>query len=112
MDDFPTYLSGLRLHDRRVVVVGGGHVAQRRIPLLIAVGARVVVVSPDVTPAIEGLVGGGEVTWHARGFDDADLDDAWYAVAAIYDQAVNERVSAAAEARRVFCVRADDAMQA
>lgn len=112
VDDFPTYLSGLRLHDRRVVVVGGGHVAQRRIPLLIAVGARVVVVSPHVTPAIEGLVGGGEVTWHARGFDDADLDDTWYAVAATDDQAVNERVSAAAEARRVFCVRADDAMRA
>jgi len=112
VDDFPTYPSGLRLADRRVVVVGGGHVAQRRVPQLIAVGADVHVVSPEVTPAIEGLVGSGEVTWHERGFADADLDEAWYCIAATDDPAVNEQVSAAAEVRRVFCVRSDDGTQA
>src|SRR6476620_12245808 len=75
VDDFPTYPSGLRLAARRVVVVGGGHVAQRRVPQLIAAGADVHVVSPAVTPAIEGLVGSGEVTWHERGFVETDLDD-------------------------------------
>ncbi len=39
--DFPPYPSGLRLAGRRVVVAGGGHVAQRRVPGLIAVGADV-----------------------------------------------------------------------
>ena len=63
MDEFATYPSGLRLTGRRVVVVGGGHVAQRRVPQLIAAGADVHVVSPEVTPAIEGMVGSGEVTW-------------------------------------------------
>ncbi len=53
--DYATYPSGLRLAGRRVVVVGGGHVAQRRVPALLAVGAEVTVVSPVVTPAIEGL---------------------------------------------------------
>ena len=48
--EFATYPSGLRLHGRRVVVVGGGHVAQRRVPGLLAVGAEVVLVSPQVTP--------------------------------------------------------------
>lgn len=112
MDDYPTYPSGLRLTDRRVVVVGGGHVAQRRVPHLIAAGADVHVVSPEVTPAIEGLVGSGEVTWHDRGFVDQDLDDTWYCIAATDDTEVNEAVSAAAEARRVFCVRADDGTRA
>ncbi len=112
MDDFPTYPSGLRLGGRRVVVVGGGHVAQRRVPQLIAVGADVHVVSPDVTPAIEGMVGSGEVTWHRRGFQDADLDEAWYVIAATDDRTVNEQVSASAEVRRVFCVRSDDATRA
>ena len=51
---------------RSVLVVGGGHVAQRRVPTLIAVGADVLLVSPVVTPAIEGLVGSGEVTWLQR----------------------------------------------
>lgn len=112
MDDFPTYPSGLRLSGRRVVVVGGGHVAQRRVPQLIAVGADVHVVSPEVTPAIEGLVGSGEITWHGRGFDEADLDGSWYVIAATDDRDVNERVSVAAEERRIFCVRSDDAARA
>jgi uroporphyrin-III C-methyltransferase/precorrin-2 dehydrogenase/sirohydrochlorin ferrochelatase len=112
MDEVATYPAGLILTGRRVLVVGGGHVAQRRVPQLIAVGADVHLVSPEVTPAIEGMVGSGEVTWHRRGFEDADVDDAWYVIAATSDRAVNEQVSVAAEARRVFCVRSDDATRA
>jgi uroporphyrin-III C-methyltransferase / precorrin-2 dehydrogenase / sirohydrochlorin ferrochelatase len=111
-EEFPPYPSGLRLQGRRVVVVGGGHVAQRRIPGLLAAGAEVVVVSPEVTPAVEGMVGSGEVVWHERAFRAADLDDTWYVVAATDDFAANEQVSAAAEERRIFCVRSDDAPKA
>ncbi|WP_364516904.1 uroporphyrinogen-III C-methyltransferase [Nocardioides sp. LML1-1-1.1] len=109
MSDFPPYPSGLRLAGRRVLVVGGGHVAQRRVPQLIAVGADVHVVSPVVTPAIEGLVGSGEITWHERPFADADLDGSWYVVAVTDDRAVNDHVSDLCEAQRIFCVRSDDA---
>ncbi|GAA1158200.1 uroporphyrinogen-III C-methyltransferase [Nocardioides aquiterrae] len=112
MDDVATYPAGLILTGRRVLVVGGGHVAQRRVPQLIAVGADVHVVSPEVTPAIEGMVGSGEVSWHRRGFEEADVDGAWYVIAATDDRAVNERVSVAAEERRVFCVRSDDGTRA
>ena len=52
------------------------------------------------------------MTWLRRGFEAADLDDTWYVVAATDDAEVNERVSAAAEERRIFCVRADDATKA
>ncbi|MEP9383261.1 uroporphyrinogen-III C-methyltransferase [Nocardioides sp. KR10-350] len=106
------YPSGLMLAGRRVVVVGGGQVAQRRIPALIAAGARVEVVSPHVTPAIEGLVGSGEIFWTERGFEPADLDGAWYVITATRSTEVNEAVSAAAEERRIFCVRSDDATRA
>ena len=111
-EEFAPYPVGLILDGRRVVVVGGGHVAQRRVPHLLAVGADVEVVSPVVTPAIEGLVGSGEVRWHRRGFEDADLDGAWYVIAATDDRDVNEQVTRAAEERRVFCVRSDDAARA
>ncbi len=107
--DFPTYPVGLRLAGRKVLVAGGGHVAQRRVPTLIAAGADVHLVSPQVTPAIEGLVGSGEVTWEQRGFVDGDLDGAWYVMAATDDLEVNERISALAERQRIFCVRTDDA---
>jgi len=104
------YPAGLRLAGRRVVVVGGGHVAQRRIPHLLAAGADVHLVSPAVTPAVEGLR--EEITWHRRGFVPGDLDGAWYVVAATDDHDVNEQVSVAAEERRIFCVRSDDGTRA
>ncbi len=110
--EFPPYPSGLRLAGKQVVVVGGGHVAQRRVPGLLAAGARVVVVSPQVTASIEGLAASGEVAWHRRAFREVDLDEAWYVVAATDDPDANAAVSRAAEQRRLFCVRSDDAPRA
>jgi uroporphyrin-III C-methyltransferase / precorrin-2 dehydrogenase / sirohydrochlorin ferrochelatase len=103
------YLVGLDLAGRRVVVVGGGSVAQRRLGGLLAAGALVEVVAPAVTPAVEAMATAGEVRWTARGYRTGDLDGAWYAIACTDDPAVNAEVGAEAQARRVFCVRADDA---
>jgi uroporphyrin-III C-methyltransferase/precorrin-2 dehydrogenase/sirohydrochlorin ferrochelatase len=102
------YPVGLRLHDRRVVVVGGGQVAHRRVAGLLAARARVTVVSPEVTPALEALVEPGSLTWVRRGYAPGDLEGAWYAVAATDDPAVNAAVAEEAEAARIFCARADD----
>ena len=103
------YLVGLGLTGRRVVVVGGGTVAQRRLPALLAAGADVEVVAPEVTPAVEGMATAKELRWTARPYRAGDLDGAWYALAATDDGEVNAAVAAAAEGARVFCVRADDA---
>ncbi|MFD1531320.1 uroporphyrinogen-III C-methyltransferase [Pseudonocardia aurantiaca] len=103
------YLVGLDLAGRRVVVVGGGSVAQRRLGGLLPAGADVEVVAPEVTPAVEGMATAGELRWTARGYRDGDLDGAWYVIACTDDPAVNAAVGAEAESRRVFCVRADDA---
>ncbi|WP_045701565.1 uroporphyrinogen-III C-methyltransferase [Streptomyces rubellomurinus] len=106
------YPVGLLLAGRRVVVVGGGQVAQRRLPALIASGAEVHLISPATTPAVQAMADAGEVTWHARPYQDGDLAGAWYALVATDDQAVNEAVSAEAERARVFCSRSDDAAAA
>lgn len=106
------YLVGLRLAGRKVVVVGGGTVAQRRIPLLLANGADVHVVTRAATPAVEALRDQSPgITLTLRDFDDADLDGAWYVIAATDDPAVNEAIVAGADRRRVFCVRADIAVE-
>jgi uroporphyrin-III C-methyltransferase/precorrin-2 dehydrogenase/sirohydrochlorin ferrochelatase len=102
------YPVGLRLLDRRVVVVGGGQVAHRRVAGLLDARARVTVVSPVVTPALEALVAPGSVTWVPREYQPGDLDGAWYAVAATDDHAVNAAVAEEAERSRIFCARADD----
>ncbi|MGY1806044.1 uroporphyrinogen-III C-methyltransferase [Blastococcus sp. SYSU D00669] len=102
------YPVGLRLLDRRVVVVGGGQVAHRRVAGLLEARALVTVVSPEVTPALEALVEPGALTWVRRRYEPGDLDGAWYAVAATDDPEVNAAVAAEAEAARIFCARADD----
>ncbi|MGY1914823.1 uroporphyrinogen-III C-methyltransferase [Blastococcus sp. SYSU DS0973] len=102
------YPVGLRLRDRLVVVVGGGRVAHRRVAGLLEARARVTVVSPEVTPALESLAAAGAATWHRRTYRPGDLDGAWYAVAATDDPAVNAAVAEEAEQAHVFCARADD----
>ena len=102
------YLVGLRLAGKRVVVVGGGTVAQRRLPLLIASGADVHVISRTATRAVEAMNG---ITLSVREYRDGDLEGAWYAIAATDDAQVNAAVVAEAERRRIFCVRADVAIE-
>jgi uroporphyrin-III C-methyltransferase len=102
------YPVGLRLHDRRVVVVGGGQVAHRRVAGLLEARARVTVVAPEVTPALEALVEPGSLTWVRRRYEPGDLEGAWYAVAATDDPAVNAAVVQEADRSRIFCARADD----
>ena len=102
------YLVGLRLAGKKVVVVGGGTVAQRRLPLLVASGADVHVVTLAATPVVEAIDG---ITLTLREFRDEDLDGAWYVIAATDDPEVNAAIVAGAERRRVFCVRADIAVE-
>jgi uroporphyrin-III C-methyltransferase / precorrin-2 dehydrogenase / sirohydrochlorin ferrochelatase len=102
------YLVGLRLAGKKVVVVGGGSVAQRRLPLLVANGAEVHVITPTATPAVEAMAG---ITLTLREFRDGDLKDVWYAIAATDDPDVNAAVVAEAERRHIFCVRADVARE-
>ncbi|MGR6321654.1 uroporphyrinogen-III C-methyltransferase [Micromonospora soli] len=102
------YPLGLRLSGRRVVVVGGGAVATRRVPALLDAGADVLLVAPELTPALRAHVDAGRLHWAARRFRPADLDGAWLVQVAVDDPVAAAGVSAAAAERRIFCVRADD----
>ena len=102
------YLVGLRLAGKKVVVVGGGTVAQRRLPLLIASGADVHVITRTATRAVEAMSG---IVLSVREYRDGDLEGAWYAIAATDDAQVNAAVVAEAERRQIFCVRADIAVE-
>ncbi|MCL2581491.1 MAG: uroporphyrinogen-III C-methyltransferase [Streptosporangiales bacterium] len=103
------YLLGLRLQGRRVAVIGGGEVAARRVPRLLAAGADVLLVSPEVTPALEDLAAAGRITWHQRPYAAGDCVGAWLVCAAAGPSEVNAAVAAEAEENRIWCSRADDA---
>jgi uroporphyrin-III C-methyltransferase/precorrin-2 dehydrogenase/sirohydrochlorin ferrochelatase len=103
------YLLGLRLGGKRVVVVGGGVVATRRVPALLAAGAEITLISPEVSPALENLAASGRITWLARGYQPGDCAGAWLVCACAGEHAVNEQVAREADAQRTWCARADDA---
>lgn len=105
----PVYLAGLSLRGRRVVVVGAGVVATRRIERLLESGADVAVVAPEASELIASLSREGRLTWHQRGFVESDLADAWYVLAVTDRPEVNALVASAADAQHTFCVRGDDA---
>ncbi|WP_405140593.1 uroporphyrinogen-III C-methyltransferase [Sphaerisporangium sp. NBC_01403] len=102
------YLLGLRLNGRRVLVVGGGRVAQRRVPTLLDAGASVTLVSPSVTPALDDLIADGLITWERRSYQVGDCDGSWLVQACTDSRSVNAAIAAEAEAKRIWCVRADD----
>ncbi|WP_230208095.1 bifunctional precorrin-2 dehydrogenase/sirohydrochlorin ferrochelatase [Microlunatus sp. Gsoil 973] len=108
MPAVPAYLSGLRLSGRRVVVIGAGRVAERRLDRLLEAGAELIVIAPVATELIKQLADSGRLTWLQRGYLYGDLEGAWYALVATDDHDCNERVSTEAEQRRIFCVRSDD----
>jgi siroheme synthase-like protein len=93
----------LTLKGRRVLLVGGGAVAAAKLHQLLAVGADVLVVAPNVDAAIERA----DVAIARRPFEPADLDGAWLVVAAATPEA-NREVATAAEARRIFVNAVDD----
>lgn len=105
----PAYPAGLRLAGRKVVVLGGGQVAQRRLPALLTAGADVLLVSPSATASVEAMATAGELRWERRPYRAGDLEGAWYAIVATDDADANDAASAEAEERRVWCVRSDDA---
>ena len=97
----------LKLEGRSVLLVGGGRLAKSKLPALLAAGAVVRVVAPEIDPEIATTA----VTIERRGFVPADLDGAWFAIAAATPE-VNRDVSRAAEERRVFVNAVDDVASA
>ncbi|MBM7787816.1 uroporphyrinogen-III C-methyltransferase [Tenggerimyces flavus] len=100
----PTYPLLLDIAGRRVVVVGGGPVAARRVGSLLAADALVTVVAPALCEELSAQV--DVVAWVPREYVTGDLSGAWLVHTATGDQAVDALVAADAEAARVWCVRA------
>lgn len=100
MDLLPTFL---KLAGRRVLVVGAGPVAASKLDALCRAGADITVVAPDVHPSVPQP----GVRVERREFVAADLDGAWFVVAAA-TPAVNAEVAREAERRGVFVNAVDD----
>jgi uroporphyrin-III C-methyltransferase/precorrin-2 dehydrogenase/sirohydrochlorin ferrochelatase len=98
------------LRGRRVLVVGGGEVAERKVRLLLEAGACIDIVARELLAnELRAWVDEGSASWLAHEFHESQLDGATLVVAATSDGALNERVAGAARARQLLCNVVDDA---
>lgn len=106
MEHFPLFLN---LRARRVLVVGAGLVASRKIALLLSAGAQVTVVAKAAHPSVLAQADQGHITLHLCAFDAQWLQGVWLVIAATDDEALNAAVAQAASARQLWCNVVDDA---
>lgn len=109
MDHLPIFC---QLRGRDCLLVGGGDVAERKARLLLDAGARLTVNALAFSPQFQAWADSQMLTLVKAPFDPALLDACWLAIAATDDEDVNQQVSDAAEARRIFCNVVDAPQQA
>lgn len=100
MDHLPIFC---QLRGRACLLVGGGDVAERKARLLLDAGAQLTVNALTFIPQFTAWAAEGMLTLVEGEFSETLLDECWLAIAATDNDAVNQRVSDAAEARRIFC---------
>lgn len=105
MSLFPIFV---KLEGRLVVVVGGGTLAEQKIPGVLGAGARVRLISPAITPQIAEWVRFGKIDWLPKRFEPQDLEGACLVVAATSQPGVNGAVFQTAEQRGILCNAVDD----
>jgi siroheme synthase-like protein len=98
----------VELEGRRVVVIGGGVVGERKIEGLLAARADVTVVSPDLTPALTALAQAGRIARIARPYRQGDLEGAALVFTALGDPQVTAAVADEARRRNIWLNAADD----
>ena len=98
----PLYIACLRLGGRPCLVVGGGDIGLEKVEGLLACNADVTLVAPEAVPELRELEEEGSIRWERRGYEPADLDGKFLAIAATSDTDVNISVYDEAERRAML----------
>ena len=94
---------------RRVLVIGGGHVAAEKVRGLLNAEAEITIISPKLLPELEGHKALGRIGHVAREYRESDLDDGYaFIMVATDDGAINAAVAAAGKRRGIWVNAADD----
>lgn len=106
--EHPYYPIFLDLEGRNVVIVGGGGVSARKVETMLHHGARVTVISPEVTSEIERAANEGRLTLRSRTYETNDVEGATLVIASTNSAAINERIAHDCRARNIFVNVVDD----
>ncbi len=101
------YPVNLDIKNRKCLVVGGGRVGTRKVTTLLACGAKVTVVSPDIRRNLIELADRGVITLNKRSYRNTDLDGMFLVIGTTDDEELNRQISVAAEKLNMLCNIAD-----
>ena len=107
------YPVGLDLTGARILVVGAGTVAARKVQRLLVHDVMITVVSPEVKPIFQPLLTDDVVTWVARGYESTDLTegDPLLVFACTDDESLNARIAHECRVQRRWVNVATDGMR-
>jgi precorrin-2 dehydrogenase / sirohydrochlorin ferrochelatase len=97
----------VRLQGKKVVVIGGGRVAERKVAGLLGTGSLITVISPQATDELKGQASGGLIKWLEKSFSKEDIEDAFLIFAATNDKGLNQSIKMAASDHQLVTI-ADD----
>lgn len=92
MNEYPVMM---RLKRKKITVIGGGKVAERKIGSLLQAEGNVVVISPFVTEKIQTWVENNQLTWLEKKFEPADVTNSFLVIAATNQRDINQQVAEA-----------------
>ena len=103
---FPLFVD---MNGRKVLIVGGGKVAERRIRVLLDFGADITVISPEVSEYIENAASLGTIRLHKRNYTEGDVTALmpFFVIAATDDQQVNHQIAMEAKSLNIHVSVAD-----
>ena len=105
MKYYPVFLD---IRDKKCVVVGGGEVAARKAERLLDCGAKVLVISPELTPALAELKEKNLISHIASEYSGALIDGASLIIGATDNENINARISQDARVKGIPVNIVDD----
>ena len=102
---FPAFL---KLQNRQVIIIGGGTLAECKLPALLEAGARVQIISPRLNPCLADQVRARHLDWRPKLYEPGDLAGAFLVIAATSIPEVNAAVFREADVRNILCNAVDD----
>ena len=106
MKVYPVYLN--RLDEKKTVIIGGNHEAERKVKELLEVEARLTVISPELTGNLKKMTDTDSFEWIARKYREGDLEGAFMVIVAEFEGDINRQVFDEAESRGILVNVMDD----
>ena len=101
---FPAFL---KLNDRRVLLVGGGHIAGEKLEKLLDFTTEITVVAPEISDDIEAAAKTHGLTLHRRPYRPGDLEEVFLVIVAVDDLTLQKEIYESCQDRHILCNSVD-----